>query len=76
MSCEFVVTTDDGRSKLEWRLDSPARGLHIPPGHWVDLTPRADGAILVALASETYDEDDYIREMGEFIVYARSQPAF
>jgi dTDP-4-dehydrorhamnose 3,5-epimerase-like enzyme len=70
MSVEFAVTTYDGRSKLEWRLDSPTRGLHVPPGHWVDLTPRADGAVLVVLASETYDEADYIRDRATFESHA------
>lgn len=66
MAGAFTVTTDDGAAVRTWALRSPAQGLHVPPGHWVELTPAADGAVLSVLASHGYDESDYIRDRGQF----------
>jgi dTDP-4-dehydrorhamnose 3,5-epimerase-like enzyme len=67
MAGAFTVTTDDGAAVRTWALRSPAQGLHVPPGHWVELTPAADGAVLSVLASHGYDESDYIRDRDQFI---------
>ena len=56
MAGSFRVTTDDGAKKFEWELDSPGQGLHVPPGHWVELTPWSPSAVLSVLASHAYDE--------------------
>lgn len=66
MAGKFKVITDDKTGPKEWLLESPAKGLHVPPGNWVDLTPMSDGAILSVLASDVYDEADYIRNRREF----------
>lgn len=70
MAGHFTVTTDDGAEVRSWDLRSPTQGLHVPPGHWVELTPAADGAVLSVLASHGYDESDYIRDRAQFILYA------
>ena len=66
MAGSFRVTTDDGAKKFEWELGSPDQGLHVPPGHWVELTPRSPSAVLSVLASHAYDEADYIRSRDVF----------
>jgi dTDP-4-dehydrorhamnose 3,5-epimerase-like enzyme len=70
MAGSFRVTTDDGAKKFEWELGSPDQGLHVPPGHWVELTPRSPSAVLSVLASHAYDEADYIRDREQFIRHA------
>ena len=70
MAGSFRVTTDDGAKKFEWELDSPGQGLHVPPGHWVELTPWSPSAVLSVLASHAYDEADYIRDREQFIRHA------
>jgi dTDP-4-dehydrorhamnose 3,5-epimerase-like enzyme len=72
MAGQFTVTTDDGAEVSSWDLRSPTQGLHVPPGHWVELTPAADGAVLSVLASHGYDEGDYIRDRAQFIRHVRS----
>ncbi len=67
MAGVFQVTTDDGSGKRDWHLSSPAQGLHVPPGHWVELIPQTDEAVLSVLASHGYEESDYIRDREEFI---------
>jgi UDP-2-acetamido-3-amino-2,3-dideoxy-glucuronate N-acetyltransferase len=64
-SCAVLV--DDGQNREEILLDSPQTGIHIPPKVWgVQYKYTAD-AILLVLASEIYDADDYIRDYDEFM---------
>ena len=72
MAGEFTVTTDDGAEVRSWLLASPAQGLHVPPGHWVELIPRTAGAVLSVLASHGYDEADYLRTREAFARHVRS----
>ena len=50
-------------------LDRPRKGLLIPPGLWRDSENFSGGAVLMCLASEKYDADDYIRDYDEFWEY-------
>jgi hypothetical protein len=72
MAGEFSVTTDDGSGIRSWCLSDPAQGLHVPPGHWVELTPRTVGAVLSVLASHGYDEADYLRNREAFARHVHS----
>lgn len=62
---EVDVLVDDGRERRTVRLDSPARGLHVPPLVWVETGRFSPGAICLLLASTRFDEADYIRDRGE-----------
>jgi dTDP-4-dehydrorhamnose 3,5-epimerase-like enzyme len=63
------VIMDDGTNKKSFMLDRPWKGLLIPPGLWRDLENFSGGAVLMCLASEKYDAEDYIRDYNEFLVY-------
>jgi len=43
-------------------LDDPAKGLYIGPMIWREMYDFSPGSVLVVLASEYYNEDDYIRD--------------
>jgi hypothetical protein len=61
------VLVDNLQDRRSVALDSPDRGLHIPPMTWgVQFGFSAD-AVLLVLASRPYDADDYIRDYEEFI---------
>ncbi len=61
------VLTDNGAEREEVRLDDPTVGVHIPPMVWgVQFRHTAD-AVLMVLASDRYDGDDYIRDYSEFL---------
>lgn len=66
---DLTVMLDDGRERIEVRLDSPSRGLHIPPGVWGVQYKYSSNAVLVVLASHAYDPKDYIRDYAEFLAY-------
>lgn len=56
----------DAGGQDEVTLDSPSRGLHVPPLVWADLRRFTPGTVLLVLASHPYDEADYVRSMPEF----------
>jgi len=65
----FSVTLDDGRVKRTFVLNRPYQGLLIVPGIWRTLDDFSSGAVCLVLASQKYNEADYIRNYHEFIVY-------
>ena len=65
----FTVELDDGTNRKTFTLNRPYQGLLVKPGIWRTLTDFSSGSICMVLASEKYDEKDYIREYGEFEKY-------
>ena len=63
------VIMDDGENKKSFMLDKPWKGLLIPSGLWRDLENFSGGAVLMCLASEGYNENDYIRDYQEFLKF-------
>jgi hypothetical protein len=62
-----AVTLDDGTDRQEFLLDGPSVGLHIPAGIWAEQRYPGPASRLLVLASEPYDEADYIRDRGEYL---------
>ena len=62
-SCHILFEGKNG--KFEFLLDKPTQGVVVPPGHWRDYK-LAPTSVLSVLASEPYDENDYIRDYGSF----------
>lgn len=65
---KFIVKTNCGDEVLnkEWFMNSPNRGLYLPPMVWRRLCNFSDEVICLVLASHSYDPHDYIHEGGEF----------
>ncbi len=61
------IVLDDGKSRGEVQLSSPTVGLHIPPLIWGIQYRFSRDAVLLVLASEPYDPNDYIRDYDEFL---------
>lgn len=68
-SCRMIL--DDGKHKEEVWLDSPTKGLVIEDLVWREMYDFSPDCILLVLASEHYDEADYIRDYEEFIKVTR-----
>lgn len=66
-SGSFDVTLDDGNVKRTFTLNRPYQGLLIVPGIWRDLNNFSAGSVCLVLASEKYDENDYIRNYESFL---------
>ena len=63
------ITLDDGKEKKTFHLDRPWKGLLVVPGLWRDLDNFSGGTVLLCLASEHYEAEDYIRDYNEFLEY-------
>lgn len=71
VSGSFSVTVDDGVNRRTVMLNRPNRGLLIVPGIWRTLDDFSSGAVCLVIASEEYDEADYIRDYDDFRRYRR-----
>jgi dTDP-4-dehydrorhamnose 3,5-epimerase-like enzyme len=67
LSGSFEVLLDDGKYKQKVMLNKPNKGLLIPTGVWRELDNFSSGAVCLVLASEEFDESDYIRDYNDFI---------
>jgi len=67
LSGSFDVVLDDGENKITHSLNKPNKGLLITPGVWRELENFSSGAVCLVLASEVYDEEDYIRDYTTFV---------
>lgn len=57
---------DKKGNELHFTLDDPSKGLYVPKLYWREIS-FSHNAVLLCLASKSYDEKDYIREFKEFI---------
>ncbi|MDY0328700.1 MAG: FdtA/QdtA family cupin domain-containing protein [Arcobacteraceae bacterium] len=64
-SCTFVL--DNGIKKDEMKLTNPNQGLLIEGLIWREMKDFSPDCVLVVLASEHYDESDYIRDYDRFL---------
>lgn len=64
-ACRFVL--DDGKKRETVLLNRPDVGLYIGPGMWREMHDFSYGCKLVVLASEHYDEKEYIRNYDDFL---------
>ena len=71
VSGSFHVTLDDGTDKKSYLLNHPYKGLLVDTGVWRTLDDFSSGAVCLVLASELYEESDYIRDYDEFLDYLK-----
>lgn len=64
-SCKFLL--DDGKIKEHVELSSPNQGLLIEGLIWREMFDFSQDCVLMVLADDYYNEDDYIRDYDEFL---------
>lgn len=67
----FTFVLDDGANRKEIFLNNPSEALHIKPGIWREIKNFSSGSICLVLASDEYEESDYIRYYEEFLKYRK-----
>lgn len=67
VSGSFTVTLDNGERRESFHLNHPWQGLLVETGVWRTLEDFSSGAVCLVLASELFEEDDYIREYDEYL---------
>ncbi|MDY0835432.1 MULTISPECIES: sugar 3,4-ketoisomerase [Pseudomonas] len=70
-SCRMVL--DNGTTREEVVLDCPTKGILIEGMTWREMHEFSENCVLLVLASEHYDESDYIRNYDAFIDVAKSR---
>lgn len=67
LSGSFKVILNDGKEIRTVTLNKPNQGLLIHEGIWRELNDFSSGSVCLVVASDVFDEDDYIREFDDFI---------
>ena len=62
-----AVMGDDGENRIEVSLDSPDKGIYLPPMIWGVQYKYSEDAMLLVFASHHYDANDYIRDYSKYI---------
>jgi hypothetical protein len=62
-----TIALDDGRTRGQLVLESPAVGVHAPPLTWCTVRLDIPGTVLLTLASDPYEAGDYIFDYDEFL---------
>lgn len=68
-SVSFDMVLKDESSEIIITLNNPNFGFLIPKGIWRELYNFYSGAVCLVLASDVFDEQDYIREFDVFILF-------
>ena len=66
-SCK--IRLDNGKEKKVVPLEKPYEGLYIANNIWREMFDFSSDAVLMVLASELYNEEDYIRDYNEFLKF-------
>ena len=69
ISGSFTVTLDNGSEKETFHLNHPWQGLLVETDVWRTLDDFSSGAVCLVLASEPFEEADYIREYDSYLEY-------
>ncbi|EKD24805.1 MAG: sugar isomerase [uncultured bacterium (gcode 4)] len=62
-----ILWFDDGQEKKEIKMTEPNIGVYIPINMWHYMKDFSDWCILLVVASQHYDEKDYIRNYADFL---------
>lgn len=69
LSGSFDVILKDGVNEKVVTLNKPNKGLLIKNHIWRELDNFSSGVVCLVIASEEFDESDYIRDYADFIQY-------
>ena len=67
LSGSVEIDLDDGDNTYSFRLKDPHQAIQVPSGYWRTLKNFSEDAVFVVLASDEYQESDYIRDYGDFL---------
>ena len=67
VSGSCTVLLEDGKKKLRVVLDRPSVGLYLSGMIWREIHDLSDDCVILVLADQHYDENDYVRSYEEFL---------
>lgn len=74
LSGSFDVVLNDGNEQINITLNRPNVGLLIPTGVWRELQNFSSGSVCLVLASAVFEEEDYIRDFKQFVLFKNRFP--
>ena len=72
-TCKILL--DSGTEKKIVSLEKPYEGLYIASDMWREMFDFSPDAVLLVLASDYYEEEDYIRNYEEFLAFVKEKEA-
>lgn len=66
ISGSFDLVVNDGQSKVKYSLNRSYYGLYVPNGLWRQLENFSTNSLCLIIASQPYEENDYVRDFNEF----------
>lgn len=69
----FDLELDDGETKQRITMDNPYYGVRLGPKLWHTMSNFSDDCVILVLASDYYDEGDYIRDYGQFLEFIKAE---
>ncbi len=72
ISGSFGLHLTDGDREMVIPMNRPHKGVLVPPGVWLTTHNFTTGSITLALCSGEYEEEDYIRDLEEYLRYAEA----
>ena len=71
VSGSFTVTLDNGHNSKTYLLNHPYQGLLVETGTWRTRNDVSSGSVCLVLASDFFEESDYIREYEDYLEYIK-----
>ena len=71
LSGSFDVILNDGKEEQKVSLNKPYEGLLIKNGIWRELKNFSSGSVCLVVASDVFEEEDYIRDFDAFLKYKK-----
>lgn len=68
LSGSFDVVLTDGQDQKTVTLNKPNEGLLIPNGIWRELENFSSGSVCLVIASDVFEESDYLRDYNDFLL--------
>jgi oxalate decarboxylase/phosphoglucose isomerase-like protein (cupin superfamily) len=67
----FDVILDDGTNKWRHHLNRSYYGIYVPQLIWRELDNFSTGSVCLVLASDHFDEADYLRDYNDFVKFVK-----
>ncbi len=73
LSGSFDVIVNDGKTEQRFHLNRSFMGIYIPCGIWRHMENFSTNTVALVLSSTLYDENDYIRNFEEYILFLKNE---
>ena len=71
ISGSFILSLDDGSAKQDIYMHCDNQGIILGPHLWHTMHDFSNGCVILVVASDVYDESDYIRDYDQFLDFIR-----